>query len=300
MTDNWPIPMGATLRRREVHAMVGGQRQQGISTPSGSRSILIFTDPERGKKYGYDRHEGLRPDGLYAYTGEGVRGDQEFLRGNKAILSSARDERLIRLFTVRGVMVTYIGAFTPADPPFEYQPIPDIDGNERNGIIFLLAPVSADVSILPTSGSTEVHQVVVADWVQPRHVSFTVELQPHEIEISRIEFELQASFGRHLQAKKHEVRTLTLPAGSSRIQPDLYDKTAGEVIEAKKSTARSYVRMAIGQSLDYANNARRIGIEARPAILLPGHPEQDLRDLCQRLNVRMHTQVEDGFITSEW
>lgn len=300
MLTTWPIPIGATLRRREVHAFLGGQQQQGISTPCGSPNILIFTDPDKGKKYGYDRHEGLRPDGLYAYTGEGVRGDQEFLRGNKAILSSVQNGRLIRLFTVRSVMVTYIGSFTLADPPFEYHQIPDFDGDQRRGIIFLLAPVSADVSELPLRDPMDAHSAVIADWVQPEHVSFTVELEPREIEISRVEFELQASFGRYLQAKKHEVRTLTLPAGSSRIQPDFYDVTAGEVIEAKKSTARSYVRMAIGQSLDYANNARRAGIDAKPAILLPGRTEADLTELCERLNVRMHTRIEDGFVTSNW
>lgn len=300
MDSTWPIPIGETLRRRQVHALLGGQQQQGISTPRGSSNILIFTDPEKGRRYGYDLHEGLRADGLYAYTGEGTRGDQEFLRGNAAIMSSVKDGRLIRLFTVQGRNATYVGAFTLADPPFEHQQIPDVDNGVRRGIIFMLAPVNADVTQLPRRAAPDLGNVVVADWVQPDFGTFTVELQPREQEMSRVEFNLQAQFGNWLKSKNHVVKTMSLPVGNARIRPDFYDSTAGEVIEAKKSTARSYVRMAIGQSLDYAHNARRAGYAARPAILLPGPMEDDLTQLCLHLNIRVHTRVGDGFIESEW
>ena len=300
MDSSWPIPIGTTLRRRQVHELLGGQQQQGISTPRGTPNILIFTDPVKGKRYGYDLHEGLRADGIYAYTGEGTRGDQRFVRGNAALMSSVKNGRLIRLFTVQDVNVTYVGAFTLADPPFEYREIPGLDQEIRLGIVFLLAPVDADVSRLPLRDVPELHAALVADWIQPETGSFTVELQPREVEMSRVEFNLQADFGNWLKSKNHVVKSLSLPAGNTWIRPDFYDSTAGEVIEAKKSTARSYVRMAIGQSLDYANNARRAGMDVRPAILLPGRTEDDLAELCQRLNVRIHTRVGDAFRESEW
>ncbi|WP_146079105.1 hypothetical protein [Pseudoclavibacter sp. RFBA6] len=300
MDSTWPIPIGETLRRRRVHELIGGQQQQGISTPRGNPNILIFTDPHKGQRYGYDLHEGLRTDGIYAYTGEGTRGDQQFLRGNAALISSVKDGRLIRLFTVQGVAATYVGAFTLADPPFEYKEIPDVDGAMRRGIIFLLAPVDADVARLVVRDGPQLLQPVIADWIQPDSGGFTIDLQPREIEMSRVEFDLQASFGNWLKSKNHVVHALSLPAGNTRIRPDIYDSTAGEVIEAKKSTARSYVRMAIGQSLDYANNARRVGIHAKPAILLPGRTEDDLNDLCQRLNVRVHTRDGNVFRESAW
>lgn len=103
---------------------------------------MISTNPVQGRKYGYDPYEGLRPDGLYAFTGEGVRGDRKLLRGNLALISSAQAGRIVRRFTVRGVDATYIGAFTLADPPFDYRHVPDVDGPMRRGIILLLAEPS--------------------------------------------------------------------------------------------------------------------------------------------------------------
>ncbi|WP_160070751.1 hypothetical protein [Pseudoclavibacter sp. 8L] len=195
---------------------------------------------------------------------------------------------------------TYVGAFTLADPAFEYQEIPDVEQGSRRGIIFLLAPVDADVSQLVPNGILEAEQVVIADWVTPEWEGFTVELQPRGLEISRVEFNLQAAFGTWLQSKNHVVQSMSLVVGNTRIRPDFYDSTAGEVIEAKKSTARSYVRMAIGQSLDYAHNARQAGYPVKPAILLPGRIEDDLSELCRELKVRVHTRVGEGFVESEW
>lgn len=63
--------------------------KRGISTPRSIKEILIFTDPEAGVRYGYDKFEGLSEDGSYAYTGEGQPGDQVFLRGNKPLHDSA-------------------------------------------------------------------------------------------------------------------------------------------------------------------------------------------------------------------
>lgn len=300
MSPTWPIRIGETLLRREVHNRVGGSWQPGITRPRGRDDVLIFSDPIKGKKYGYDLYEGLRPDGLFAYTGDGQEGDQDFTKGNKTLIESASKGLLLRVFKVQGTSVTYIGAFTLADPPFEFREIPDRDRVLRRGIIFLLAPVDADVAHLRLRDSPEQHKAVIADWIQPESGSFTVELQPRELEMSRVEFDLQASFGQWLKSRNHEIKALSLAAGNTRIRPDIYDATAGEVIEAKKSTARSYVRMAIGQSLDYANNARRAGIDAKPAILLPGRTESDLTDLCERLNVRVHRRVDDGFVTSDW
>lgn len=83
MSNDWPFEIGNTLPRKQVHAKVGGQEQQGIVTPRGWPDVLVFTDPVKGKRFGYDRFEGLRADGCYSYTGAGRQGDQVFLRGNK-------------------------------------------------------------------------------------------------------------------------------------------------------------------------------------------------------------------------
>ena len=44
--------LGSTYRRTDLHKSYGGQRQGGISTPSGRNFILLFTG-EQGEQYGY-------------------------------------------------------------------------------------------------------------------------------------------------------------------------------------------------------------------------------------------------------
>lgn len=116
MPDEWPWRPKTTVLRREVHALFGGQQQGGISTPTSISDVLVFTDPDAGHRFGYDKFEGLRSDGGYSYTGEGQRGRKTFVRGNRGILQTADLGSLIRLFRTRGTSATYVGAFTLGDP----------------------------------------------------------------------------------------------------------------------------------------------------------------------------------------
>ena len=69
-------------RKRELHDVYGGQRQGGISTPADHPLIFLFTG-ESGEEHGYA--DGWNNDGVFTYSGEGQRGDMEFLRGNLAV-----------------------------------------------------------------------------------------------------------------------------------------------------------------------------------------------------------------------
>src|SRR5262249_11130921 len=55
-------------RRRDIHEVYGGQERGGIATPDGVPYVFLFTG-ETGEQYGYS--DGWRPDGIFAYTGEG-------------------------------------------------------------------------------------------------------------------------------------------------------------------------------------------------------------------------------------
>src|SRR5699024_9606444 len=141
---------GDEVRRRAVHRMYGGQQQGGISTPRSIDDVLIFTDPESGEEFGYDKHEGLREDGNYSYTGEGQVGDQSIdKRGNAALVRAAENGNFIRLFRTRGVYATYVGAFTLGSPAYWEKRIPDRDGAMRRGYVFNLEPIDADTAQLP-------------------------------------------------------------------------------------------------------------------------------------------------------
>jgi len=298
------------VRRRAIHRAFGGQQQGGISTPVRlPHDILIFTDPEAGARYGYDAHEGLREDGSYSYTGEGQIGDHRFVRGNLAILNSADAGRTLRLLRTRGVDATYVGAFTLDDPAYRLEVIPDMKGNPRTGIIFNLVPLDAQVAMLPAYGSAaDQPEDAFVDfaatprtWSPPDYSDVvlpgTVTSQiVTERTVTRVEFELQSDFGNWLTAQGTPPRRLPLRAGSVVIEPDVFVKDRAWIVEAKRSTARGYVRTAIGQVLDYAHVAERAGQRLTPVILLPGMPEPDLVDLIARLGIVLVVRDgDDGF-----
>lgn len=300
----WSLELGETVRRRELQETYGGSRQSGIVTSSVTTDILVFTDPVKGAKYGYDRHDGLHPDGTYTYTGQGQVGDQVFKFGNKALRDSAADGRVIRLFVSQGVDVTYEGAFTTADPSYAFAQIPDIDGNLRRGIVFTFIPLGERGDDLPVQGETKIAaEPSIVEWSPPEATDITViapdDLVLQDRMITRLEHDLQTVFGSWLQANGETPQTLKLPTSAGLIQPDMYVPGLDWVVEAKKSTGRAYVRMAIGQVLDYVHLARRSRLEAKPVILLPGRPEPDLKRLISNLGITLAVRTENGFDITE-
>tara|TARA_B100000378_G_scaffold204377_1_gene167754 strand:- start:270 stop:1361 length:1092 start_codon:yes stop_codon:yes gene_type:complete len=300
-SPEWPLVAGDTVRRRDLHQQYGGGRQGGISTSSQTSDIFIFTNPSRGSRYGYDLLEGLQPDGSFAYTGEGQSGDQEFTRGNKALLNAADDGRTIRIFNASPPYATYVGAFTTGDPVCTLHEIPDQDGRLRRGIIFNLVPLEANLTLLaPNPGQLRMLKPQLSRWDPPDASDISVvddhtQLPPGDRVVSRMEFQLQADFGRWLEARGTPPSRLRLPVAGTVIEPDMFVEAEGWVVEAKKSSGRDYVRMAIGQVLDYANNARALDTDVSPMILLPGQVDTDLKELMADLRIALASRDGESF-----
>jgi hypothetical protein len=294
----WTLEPGDTVLRRELHAAYGGSQQNGIVTLKSLPDIIAFTDPKSGEAFGYGLFEGLQPDGSYHYTGEGQQGDQEFVRGNRAIRDSSENERPIRLFTAQGTSVTYVGEFATGTPTYWERSIPGRDAVPRKGIIFNLVPVEADVSVLARTLPAHASPAVTT-WSPPDASDVVIAGQASETtsdrSVSRLEFALQADFGEWLKAQGHEPKRLRLPCNGTIIEPDLFAESRGWIVEAKKSTAREYVREAIGQVLDYVHVAERFRIIAIPVILLPGRPSTDLVELLHRHGITLAIRDGDGF-----
>lgn len=297
----WSLKVGDTVLRRELQQTYGGSRQAGIVTSTVTTDIIVFTDPVKGAKYGYDQFDGLHPDGSYTYTGAGQVGDQEMLRGNKALNEAEGDGRTIRLFVSKGPLVTYQGAYTTGEPRYTYESIPDTEGNLRRGIVFRFIPLGERGEDLPILGDTEdsSFEPLVTAWEPP--ATSDVDLATADANIvedrvmTRVEHELQADFGQWLRQEGHTPKTLSLNTGAGYVKPDLYVPDLSWVVEAKKSTGRNYVRMAIGQVLDYSQLARRDGLEALPVILLPGLPDIDLQQLIASLGIALATRTREAF-----
>jgi 5-methylcytosine-specific restriction enzyme A len=122
-------------RRDDIHTRFGGQRQGGISTPSGVPYIFLFTG-ESGEQYGYK--DDWNEDGVYLYTGEGQVGDMQFVRGNRAIRDHLADGKDLLMFKNlgRGKGVRFLGSFACAS--WETRTGPDLNGHDREVIVFHL------------------------------------------------------------------------------------------------------------------------------------------------------------------
>jgi 5-methylcytosine-specific restriction protein A len=135
-----------------IHEVFGGQERGGIATPSGCPFVFLFTG-ESGEQFGYS--DGWRPDGIFAYTGEGQSGDMEFVRGNRAIRDHLADGRDLLLFeaTRSKGNYRYIGCFAFAG--WETVEAPDREANQRKAIVFELVPV-AEAEPAPEASEEEI------------------------------------------------------------------------------------------------------------------------------------------------
>lgn len=127
-------------RKRDIHEVFGGQQRGGISTPSDAPYIFLFTG-EAGEQHGYQ--DGFEENGVFMYTGEGQRGDMEFIRGNKAVRDHAQSGRELLLFeaTRKKGHYRFKGAFVCAGYD-DTQAGPDTDGKLRKLIRFQLVPLT--------------------------------------------------------------------------------------------------------------------------------------------------------------
>jgi 5-methylcytosine-specific restriction protein A len=140
-------------RRDDLHSRYGGQQQGGISTPADESFVMLFTG-DGGQQYGY--RDGWDSNGVFVYTGEGQKGDMQFLRGNKSIRDHALNGKSLELFESLGKSrgYRYIGEFVCAT--HDYRRGPDVDGNDRQVIVFHLVPIgdlSLDVATINTQES---------------------------------------------------------------------------------------------------------------------------------------------------
>ena len=135
--------VGSFHQRSELHARFGGNPSAGICGTK-SKTVLIFSDPPSGSPFGYDENDYL-DSGTYHYTGEGRVGDQQLVRGNRAILEA---KALLLFSRVDRQTHVFVGEVGLADPPYLVQRAKDAHGNQRSVLVFRFAPIRADFGLL--------------------------------------------------------------------------------------------------------------------------------------------------------
>ncbi len=129
---------GQVYVRRQVHDLLGGQEQGGISTPRNAPAILLFST-EQGAEYGYK--DGWRADGFYHYTGEGQSGDMKMIRGNRAIRDHQEENKVLMLFEGVGSGLYRFGGFMNCVDYYEKDT--DALGSKRRVFVFRLIPIES-------------------------------------------------------------------------------------------------------------------------------------------------------------
>lgn len=140
--DDLPFEVGALYSRRDqIHRLLGGQRQGGISTPATSPFVILFTG-EAGKEHGY--HDFWDDNGVLHYYGEGQRGDMKFSGGNLAIREHLNNGKRLLLFQMmgHGRPCRFLGELQFLHA-YEQSGIPDTSGELRQALVFMLQPIEA-------------------------------------------------------------------------------------------------------------------------------------------------------------
>lgn len=278
------IQVGDVLSRSEVHRRCrdsqgegGGQTQGGIATPKGTPDILLF-DTSGGDEHGYI-YDGLKSDGSYHYTGEGQDGDQKFIRGNLKVRDHHLLDLSLRLFKGMGSSkVKYLGEYRLDEcQPHYGGESTDKHGDLRKVIVFRLRSIDSPPKLdKPMSaGEPRVDDIDLDD---DTRATVTVNPGGESREAVLREASLVKRYVKWLEQQGYEStrKKISLPTPGLHLTVDLYDKKRDELIEAKSSAARPYVRLALGQILDYS---RFVSSAKQLAVLLPTRPVDDLVEL---------------------
>jgi len=287
---DWQLKTGQTIRRVDLHKLYGGSGQGGICPSLKSANLFIFTDPSEGEQYGYI--DGLRKDGLFHYTGEGQKGNQQMIRGNAAILHHREEGRALRLFVGARGEVRYRGQLEiDSEKPFYHAPAPQLGSSlERKVIIFRLRGVDVE----PVAKKDDPPADLVAEVPIENKNTESVLIHP-KAEVyaaTRLEQRLVHAYRDYIEKSGGQiVRHRMRPSGDAKpLFTDAYNKARNNLIEAKGSVTREAIRMAIGQLADYS---RFIKPKPSLAVLLPIRPPNDLEDLLLSQGIHSVWQEEE-------
>ena len=276
--DEWDILPGQILRRSDLHDKYGGGRRGGMEPSSVSANVFLFTSPKAGNDFGYE-FDGWHPDGTFHYTGEGQVGDQVMTHGNRAVLDHQLKRRRLRLFEKISTDVIYIGEFElPNESYVLIDEAPDRNKSAlRSVFVFRLRPVGPTwtaAGLTAPAGTLTMDVPLEASNVEnyffQRAASEPViGLREESALVGRYADWIALKTGS--KSHRHAVPT---PAGHLMFT-DLFVESTRELVEAKSSSSRQHMRLALGQVLDYARYVDHSSL----AVLTPTRPAGELIDL---------------------
>jgi hypothetical protein len=134
--------------------------------------------------------------------------------------------------------------------------------------------------------------VVIVDPPKSYRGDYEVRTRKEKSKATKIEAGLVESYAHWLEKRGRKLRTITY---NGRLQCDRYEEEGRNLIEAKASTSRENIRMAVGQLLDYAFLGKEEIRVPNMAILLPKKPDSDLVEWLQHLHISIIWREERSF-----
>lgn len=141
-----PFEVGALYnRQKQIHGVLGGQQQGGISTPKEHPLVIAFTG-EAGVSHGY--HDFWDDDEVFHYFGEGQVGDMKYVAGNRAIGEHVNEGKTLIVFQMmgKGRPYRYLGRFM-CQSSYVRPGTPDREGQPRSAIVFRLRSLEASLGL---------------------------------------------------------------------------------------------------------------------------------------------------------
>lgn len=150
----------------------------------------------------------------------------------------------------------------------------------------------ADPDQVLSEGLDQTPTVKVAPIEQIRAEQTSARAATDAVAVSRDEVLLVTRFEEWALAKGRTIgRVEFRTSDGERLVADAYEPRRRLLIEAKASYARPFIRMAIGQLLDYR---LQLGIEAPMAVLLPKQPPPSIVDLLKSCGIGLIVEIAPG------
>jgi hypothetical protein len=127
---------------------------------------------------------------------------------------------------------------------------------------------------------------------RPHGLEYEFKTQGKIVLARKKEAELVNSYREWLEDRQRELGKVNY----KNLQCDVYEVDRKNLIEAKCSTKREYIRMAVGQLFDYAYLGRKTFGKPNMAILLPKEPDQKSVAWLSELHIRIIWKEKDKFV----
>jgi|GEM_PF-1502456 len=123
-------------------------------------------------------------------------------------------------------------------------------------------------------------------------LDYKVQTRAGVIKAQKVEAGLIESYRGWLAQQGREISAVKYGA----LQCDAYEEGRSNLIEAKSSTHREHIRMAVGQLLDYAFQGKMKLGDPHKAILLPSQPCPDIVEWLDSLKIKIIWREKKAFV----